>query len=202
MLLYFDLPIIYYTHTILLLLKDAVEGEEEEEEEEDEEETGAGVPMSGQQPSVLSSLTSNYSARTSPTSVSDTIFLFRFLLHFTNNYLQINASSMHRPLPTPHQQQGPPPPTKERTGKETRAPRYSLFFLIFFLTLTNIYSFIYTTDTPRTRRPPPTTTYDDVEGPNYGLASSAGLDSTQNYTESPPTPLFIINVHQLLLWHC
>ena len=54
-------------------MKDAVEGEEEEDEdeEEDDEETGAGASMSGQQPSVLSSLTSNYSARTSPTSVSD-----------------------------------------------------------------------------------------------------------------------------------
>ena len=54
-------------------MKDAVEGEEEEEEDDDddEEEAGVGVPMSGQQPSVLSSLTSNYSARTSPTSVSD-----------------------------------------------------------------------------------------------------------------------------------
>jgi hypothetical protein len=54
-------------------LKDAVEGEEEEEDEEDDddEETGAGVPMPGQQPSVLSSLASNYSARTSPTSVND-----------------------------------------------------------------------------------------------------------------------------------
>jgi len=59
---------------------DAVDGEEEEEEDdEEEEEASAGVPMSGQQPltqqashmfpSVLSSLTSNYSARTSPTSV-------------------------------------------------------------------------------------------------------------------------------------
>ena len=58
---------------MLLLLKDAVEGEEEEEEDDDddEDETGAGIPMSGQQPSVLSSLTSNYSARTSHTSVSD-----------------------------------------------------------------------------------------------------------------------------------
>ena len=54
-------------------LKDAVEGEEEEEEEDDDDddETGAGAPMSGQQPSVLASLASNYSARTSPTSVSD-----------------------------------------------------------------------------------------------------------------------------------
>ena len=51
-------------------MKDVVEGEEEEEEEEedDDEEVGAGAPMSGLQPSVL---TSNYSARTSPTSVSD-----------------------------------------------------------------------------------------------------------------------------------
>jgi hypothetical protein len=60
---------------IPIFLKDAVEGEEEEEEEEEdeeeEEETSAGIPMSGQQPSVLSSLTSNYSARTSPTSISD-----------------------------------------------------------------------------------------------------------------------------------
>ena len=66
--------------TIPVLLKDVVEGEEEEEEEEEEEdETGAGVPMSGQQPfgqqashalSSVPSLTSNHSARTSRTSVS------------------------------------------------------------------------------------------------------------------------------------
>jgi len=60
---------------------DVVEGDEEEdEEEEEEEETGAGVPMSGQPsftqqagnaPSSVPSLTSNYSARTSPTFVGD-----------------------------------------------------------------------------------------------------------------------------------
>ena len=59
--------IIYYTHT--LLLKDAVEGEEDEEEDDDEDDEETGAPMLGQQPSVLSSLTSNYSARTTPTSV-------------------------------------------------------------------------------------------------------------------------------------
>jgi casein kinase II subunit beta len=65
--------ILRFADYLLLLLKDVVEGEEEEEEEDDDDddETGAGVPMSGQQPSVLSSLTSNYSARTSPTSISE-----------------------------------------------------------------------------------------------------------------------------------
>ena len=67
--------------TIPILLKDVVEGDEDEdEEEEEEEETGAGVPMSGQPsftqqagnaPSSVPSLTSNYSARTSPISVGD-----------------------------------------------------------------------------------------------------------------------------------
>ena len=67
-----------------ILLKDVVEGDEDEdEEEEEEEETGAGVPMSGQQPfsqqarhvlSSVPSLTSNHSVRTSPTSVSEPKF--------------------------------------------------------------------------------------------------------------------------------
>ena len=65
---------------LTMILKDAIDGEEDdEEEEEEEEEAGGGRPMSGQQllgqqasqmlSSVLSSFKSNYSARTSPTSV-------------------------------------------------------------------------------------------------------------------------------------